>query len=60
MRRLIDLIGRAFADWRTWFGPKIVGYGLEPKTWQGYVIIIGIIVVIVIYGILADPQGFSV
>ena len=24
---------------RTWFGPKRIGYGISPKTWQGWLIL---------------------
>jgi hypothetical protein len=28
-------------DHRPWFGPKRFGYGISPKTWQGWVIVLG-------------------
>jgi len=24
---------------RPWFGPKRIGYGISPKTWQGWLIL---------------------
>lgn len=32
---------------RAWFGPKRVGWGLRPQTWQGWVVTFGAVVVIV-------------
>lgn len=35
-------------DHRPWFGPKRVGYGIRPQTWQGWLLIaVGTAVVIV-------------
>jgi hypothetical protein len=31
---------------RSWFGPKRVGYGLRPQTWQGWTLTLGVVVVI--------------
>jgi len=37
---------------RPWFGPKRIGYGLRPQTWQGWAIVIAaaaaVIVVMVV------------
>lgn len=38
---------------RPWFGPKRVGFGLRPQTWQGWSIILGLAAVIVIVALLA-------
>jgi len=34
-------------DQRPWFGPKRVGWGLRPQTWQGWLIIALFVVVII-------------
>lgn len=31
---------------KAWFGPKRIGWGLRPQTWQGWAITIGICVAI--------------
>ena len=28
------------SDHRPWFGPKRVGYGLRPQTWQGWLLVL--------------------
>lgn len=33
---------------RAWFGPKRVGWGLRPQTWQGWLVTAAVIVVIVV------------
>jgi hypothetical protein len=39
---------------RPWFGPKRVGFGLRPQTWQGWLVIavstIAVIVVVTVLG----------
>jgi hypothetical protein len=27
-------------DHRPWFGPKRVGYGIRPQTWQGWLVVV--------------------
>ncbi|MDI5964954.1 hypothetical protein POF50_028605 [Streptomyces sp. SL13] len=39
-------------DQRPWFGPKRVGWGLRPQTWQGWTLTAVIIVVVVAVGLL--------
>jgi ABC-type dipeptide/oligopeptide/nickel transport system permease subunit len=36
---------------RPWFGPKRIGYGLRPQTWQGWAItlVIALVVLAVAY-----------
>jgi len=31
--------GTALNAKRPWFGPKRIGYGISPKTWQGWLIL---------------------
>ncbi len=33
---------------RPWFGPKRVGYGLRPQTWQGWALILGLVAVVIV------------
>jgi hypothetical protein len=33
---------------RPWFGPKRVGYGLRPQTWQGWALILAVVIVVVV------------
>jgi hypothetical protein len=33
---------------RKWFGPKRIGYGLRPQTWQGWLIVVVPVVVIAV------------
>jgi hypothetical protein len=35
-------------DRRPWFGPKRVGYGLRPQTWQGWAVFVALIVLIAV------------
>jgi hypothetical protein len=37
---------------RSWFGPKRVGWGLRPQTWQGWAITLALVVVIVLIVVL--------
>jgi hypothetical protein len=32
---------------RPWFGPKRIGYGLRPQTWQGWAVTLVIVLVVV-------------
>jgi hypothetical protein len=36
---------------RPWFGPKRVGYGIGPRTWQGWAITLVVTAVIIALGI---------
>jgi hypothetical protein len=31
---------------RPWFGPKHIGFGLRPQTWQGWLVTLAIIVAV--------------
>ncbi len=33
---------------RAWFGPKRIGWGVRPQTWQGWLVTAAVIVVIVV------------
>ena len=33
---------------RPWFGPKRIGYGLRPQTWQGWLVTMGFVAVVVL------------
>jgi Ni/Fe-hydrogenase subunit HybB-like protein len=35
-------------DHRPWFGPKRVGFGLRPQTWQGWFLTIGLIAIVIV------------
>jgi hypothetical protein len=37
---------------RAWFGPKRIGFGLRPQTWQGWLVTLLICVVIVVVSLL--------
>jgi hypothetical protein len=32
---------------RPWFGPKRIGFGLRPQTWQGWLVTLAIVVAVV-------------
>jgi hypothetical protein len=34
-------MSESMPDKRPWFGPKRVGYGLRPQTWQGWAVLLG-------------------
>jgi hypothetical protein len=38
---------------RPWFGPKRVGSGYRPQTWQGWIVALGMVAAIVAAGALA-------
>jgi hypothetical protein len=38
---------------RPWFGPKRIGYGLRPQTWQGWLITAVLVAVLILISILA-------
>jgi hypothetical protein len=31
---------------RAWFGPKRIGWGIRPRTWQGWVVVLLVIAAI--------------
>lgn len=33
---------------KSWFGPKRIGFGLRPQTWQGWVVTLLVLAVIVL------------
>lgn len=33
---------------RPWFGPKRIGFGIRPQTWQGWLITVLVVVAIVV------------
>jgi hypothetical protein len=33
---------------RPWFGPKRIGIGLRPQTWQGWVVTVVVLAVLVV------------
>ncbi len=33
---------------RPWFGPKRMGFGISPQTWQGWLVTLLVVVVIVV------------
>jgi hypothetical protein len=37
---------------RPWFGPKRIGYGLSPQTWQGWLITAAFVAVITLIVVL--------
>jgi hypothetical protein len=43
---------------RPWFGPKRFGYGYAPRTWQGYLIMAGLLAVVLVLGALAKEGRF--
>lgn len=38
---------------RSWFGPKRVGWGIRPQTWQGWLITLLVVALIVILPLIA-------
>jgi hypothetical protein len=34
---------RLFNDPSDWFGPRLLGIGIEPKTWEGWAITVAVI-----------------
>lgn len=38
---------------RSWFGPKRVGYGLRPQTWQGWAVTVAVIALIVTIALIS-------
>jgi hypothetical protein len=39
---------------RPWFGPKRVGFGLRPQTWQGWAIVLGVAAIVIAIGIISS------
>lgn len=37
---------------RAWFGPKRIGYGLRPQTWQGWTIVLVPTVMLIIVAVV--------
>lgn len=37
---------------RPWFGPKRVGFGVRPQSWQGWAAILGLIAVLVVVALV--------
>jgi hypothetical protein len=38
---------------RPWFGPKRIGYGLRPQTWQGWLVVtVPVTAVLVVVGVI--------
>lgn len=33
---------------KPWFGPKHIGYGIRPQTWQGWLIVVIVTVIVVV------------
>lgn len=40
------------SEHRPWFGPKRVGWGLRPQTWQGWTLTTALTAVVVVAAIL--------
>jgi hypothetical protein len=40
------------SEQRPWFGPKRVGYGLRPQTWQGWLIVALFVVAVIVVATL--------
>ncbi|MGA8114368.1 MAG: hypothetical protein WCA46_11945 [Actinocatenispora sp.] len=37
---------------RAWFGPKRIGFGIRPQTWQGWTVVLTLVAVIVVASVL--------
>ena len=35
-------------DKKKWFGPKRIGYGIRPQTWQGWLVMMIPVVIIIV------------
>lgn len=33
---------------RPWFGPKRIGWGLRPQTWQGWTLTVGLAILVIV------------
>lgn len=40
-----------------WFGPKRIGFGIRPQTWQGWAVLLLFAIVLVVLGIELLPGG---
>lgn len=49
--------GSDLPERRPWFGPKRFGYGLAPRTWQGYLITAAGVLAIVLITILTRGRS---
>lgn len=38
---------------RPWFGPKRLGFGLRPQTWQGWTLTLGLCAIVIVIAVLA-------
>jgi hypothetical protein len=36
---------------RPWFGPKRIGYGLRPQTWQGWTLVLASALVVIVLAV---------
>jgi hypothetical protein len=36
------------SDRRPWFGPKRVGFGLRPQTWQGWTVVVVVVAAVIV------------
>ena len=50
--------GRGQRNGRPWFGPKRVGFGLRPQTWQGWVVIIVVVAAVIVVRLVAGSHPF--
>ncbi len=39
-------------DSRPWFGPKRIGWGIRPQTWQGWTLVLVVAVLIVVLSVV--------
>lgn len=46
-------------DSRPWFGPKHVGFGLRPQTWQGWVVIILVVAAVIVVRLVVARHLFK-
>jgi len=42
---------------RYWFGPKRVGFGIGPRSWQGWMVMVAYVVVVVTLKQLLPPEA---
>jgi hypothetical protein len=45
--------GPGFTGRRPWYGPRLVGFGYRPQTWQGYLVTALSVLAVVVAGTLA-------
>lgn len=50
--------GKGQRDVRSWFGPKRVGFGLRPQTWQGWVVVILVVAAVIVVRLVAGGHLF--